>query len=102
MNSVPYLVNLKETYLSHSLYFHISQSKYIFFLFFTLKMDPYDRRIINSLKGGITKESSQLLSDAGFSHNTLRQHLDNLVDASLVVRLKRPKEGPGRPGMSTS
>ena len=62
-----------------------------------LKMDPYDRRIINSLKGGITKEFGQLLSDVGFSHNTLRQHLDNLVDAGLVVRLKRPKEGSGRP-----
>ena len=34
---------------------------------------------------------------AGFSHNTLRQHLDRLVDQGLVARLKNPRKGPGRP-----
>jgi len=32
-----------------------------------------------------------------FSHNTLRQHLDELVDQDLVTRLKRSRNGPGRP-----
>jgi predicted ArsR family transcriptional regulator len=38
-----------------------------------------------------------MLSEAGFSHNTLRQHLDRLVDQGLVERLKVPRRGPGRP-----
>jgi predicted ArsR family transcriptional regulator len=39
----------------------------------------------------------QILSEAGFSHNTLRRHLDGLVDRGLIARRKRPRKGPGRP-----
>jgi predicted ArsR family transcriptional regulator len=38
-----------------------------------------------------------MLSEAEFSHNTLRQHLDKLVDQGLIARLKRPRKGPRRP-----
>jgi len=60
-------------------------------------MDFYDRGILAILKDGKPKSFQQILSKAGFSHNTLRQHLDKLVDQGLVARLKRPRKGPGRP-----
>ena len=60
-------------------------------------MDFYDRGVLAILKDGKSRTFQQKLSKAGFSHNTLRQHLDELVDQGLVERDKRPREGPGRP-----
>jgi len=42
-------------------------------------------------------EISSILSEVGFSYNTLRLHLARLVEHGLVVRRKRPQQGPGRP-----
>ena len=60
-------------------------------------MDFYDRGILTILRDGKPRTYQQLLSLAGFSHNTLREHLDELADQSLVARRKRPRKGPGRP-----
>jgi len=57
----------------------------------------YDRGILIILRDGKPRAFQQLLSEAGFSHNTLRKHLDELVDQGLVARRKRPRKGPGRP-----
>ena len=38
----------------------------------------------------------------GFSHNTLRLHLERLVDKGLVMKQKMPKKGLGRPRFSYS
>jgi predicted ArsR family transcriptional regulator len=38
-----------------------------------------------------------MTASKGFSHNTLRQHLDELVDQGLVERWKRPRKGLRRP-----
>jgi len=60
-------------------------------------MDFYDKGILTILRKGEPRTFQQILSEAGFSHNTLRQHLDKLVDQGLVARLKSPRKGPGRP-----
>jgi len=52
---------------------------------------------MNILKDGIPKEFIELLSKVGFSHITLRQHLNKPLGDGLVVRVKRPRTGPGRP-----
>jgi DNA-binding Lrp family transcriptional regulator len=49
-------------------------------------MDFYDRGILTILRKGEPRTFQQILSKAGFSHNTLRQHLDELVDQGLVER----------------
>ena len=61
------------------------------------EMDFYDRGILTILKDKKSRTFQQILSKAGFSHNTLRQHLDELVDKGLVERRKKPQRGPGRP-----
>ena len=60
-------------------------------------MDFYDKGIMTILRDGKPRSFQQILSEVGFSHNTLRQHLDKLVDQGLVERLKVPRKGPGRP-----
>jgi len=60
-------------------------------------MDLFDRRILAALKDGKPRELGQLLSGVSFSHNTLRLHLAHLEEQGLVLRQKRPREGPGRP-----
>ena len=49
------------------------------------------------LRDGKPRNFQQILSEVGFSHNTLRLHLVQLVEQGLVVRRKRPQEVPGRP-----
>ena len=58
-------------------------------------MGFYDRGILTSLRDEKPRTFQQLLSEAGFSHNTLRKHLNELVDQGLVARRKRPLKGPG-------
>ena len=60
-------------------------------------MDLYDRRILAVLRNGKSRNFQQILSEVGFSYNTLRLHLAQLVEHGLVVRRKRPQQGPGRP-----
>ena len=60
-------------------------------------MDLYDRRILAALRDGKSRNFHQILSEVGFSYNTLRLHLAQLVEQGLVARRKRPQQGPGRP-----
>ena len=41
-------------------------------------MDFYDRCILAILRDGKHRTFRQILSEVGFSHNTLKQHLDEL------------------------
>jgi len=65
-------------------------------------MDLYDRRILAVLRDGKSRNFQQILSEAGFSYNTLRLHLAQLVEHDLVLRRKRPQQGPGRPHFTYS
>ncbi len=60
-------------------------------------MDYIDRQILIILKDKKARDFQQILSEVDFSHNTLRQHLDTLINQGIVERRKRPREGPGRP-----
>jgi len=60
-------------------------------------MDPYDKEILNVLKDRKPKNFHQILDEIGFSHNTLRLHLNSLVQKSLIVREKSPSKRRGRP-----
>jgi len=61
-------------------------------------MDLFDRRILEALSSGKARSFQDILIKVGFSHNTLRQHLDQLITKGLVERRKEPQWGPGRPG----
>ena len=65
-------------------------------------MDLFDRGILAVLRDGRSRNFQQILSEVGFSPNTLRLHLVQLVEQDLVVRQKRPQEGPGRPQFTYS
>ena len=60
-------------------------------------MDHFDVEILQALRGNESREFQDILSKVSFSHNTLREHLNQLVEQGLVERTKMPKEGPGRP-----
>jgi predicted ArsR family transcriptional regulator len=60
-------------------------------------MDVFDRRILSILRDGQAKYFEQILYDVALSPNTLRQHLDKLMNKGMVERSKRPMKGPGRP-----
>ena len=60
-------------------------------------MDPYEKEIMNALKDGKPRSFHQILDEIGFSHNTLRLHLNSMVDEGLVAREKMPSKGRGRP-----
>jgi predicted ArsR family transcriptional regulator len=42
-------------------------------------------------------EFEGLLQEVGFSHNTLRRRLASLERQRLILKAKKPQEGPGRP-----
>ena len=67
-----------------------------------LVMDSFDRRVLAVLKDGKPRDFQQLLWEVGFSHNTLRLHLARLERQGMVVKAKKPKNGPGRPGFTYS
>jgi predicted ArsR family transcriptional regulator len=60
-------------------------------------MDPFDERILKVLSDGKKRSFHQLLGEVGFSHNTLRLHLESLVDRGLALKEKMPRRGHGRP-----
>jgi predicted transcriptional regulator len=60
-------------------------------------MDPFDERILTVLGDGKPRSFHRLLGEVGFSHNTLRLHLERLVDKGLVLKQKKQKKGLGRP-----
>jgi len=60
-------------------------------------MDVFDERILSVLKDGKPRFFTHLLSEVGFSHNTLKLHLDRLIAEGLVVKEKTRSDGLGRP-----
>jgi predicted ArsR family transcriptional regulator len=60
-------------------------------------MDFFDERISAALKDGKPRSFTTLLDEVGFSHNTLRQHLERLAAQGIVVREKMPSSSLGRP-----
>jgi DNA-binding transcriptional ArsR family regulator len=65
-------------------------------------MDPFNTAILNHLKDGKPREFKQILAAVKFSHNTLRNHLDSLVDQNLISKEKGTEKGRGRPMFSYS
>ena len=65
-------------------------------------MDLFDTAILNTLRDGKPRQFQEILAAVKFSHNTLRQHLDSLLDQNLITREKRPTEGRGRPRFTYS
>jgi DNA-binding Lrp family transcriptional regulator len=60
-------------------------------------MDFFDERVLVTLKDGKPRSFTALLSEVGFSHNTLQQHLERLMAKGLVLREKVAANGFGRP-----
>jgi len=60
-------------------------------------MDLFDEHILAVLNDGKLRVLAQLLNEVGFSHNTLKLHLERLVAQSLVVKEKTLSNGKGRP-----
>jgi predicted ArsR family transcriptional regulator len=60
-------------------------------------MDFFDQRIFSALKDGEPHSFTALQSQVGFSHNTLQQHLTELIEKGLVLKEKDPATGFGRP-----
>jgi len=60
-------------------------------------MDFFDERVLATLKDGKPRSFTALLSEVGFSHNTLQQHLERLMAKGLVLREKVAANGFGRP-----
>jgi predicted ArsR family transcriptional regulator len=65
-------------------------------------MDPFDIEILNQLADGKPKVFNQILAAAKLSHNTLRHHLDSLIEQKIVTRSKHPAKGRGRPKFTYS
>ena len=60
-------------------------------------MDDLDEDILATLMDGKPRNFNQLLKEIDLSHNTLRLHLDYLVEEDLVRREKTRGGGRGRP-----
>jgi predicted ArsR family transcriptional regulator len=60
-------------------------------------MDEFDEETLEALRNGKPHTFQQILEKVNFSHNTLRLHLDKLVDQRLITREKVSRETRGRP-----
>ena len=65
-------------------------------------MDFFDERVLAALKDGKLGSFTTLLSEVGFSHNTLQQHLERLMAHGLIVREKATANSFGRPKFALS
>jgi len=65
-------------------------------------MDSFDRQILRVLEDGKPRNFQQLLREAGFSHNTLKLRLVGLERQGFVLKTKKPRDSPGRPGFAYS
>jgi predicted ArsR family transcriptional regulator len=65
-------------------------------------MDPFDIEILNHLRDGKPREFNQILAAVKLNHNTLRHHLDSLVDQRIITKNKQPVKGRGRPRFTYS
>jgi len=63
-------------------------------------MDLFDERILAVLKDGKPRLFTQLLGEVGFSHNTLRLHLERLLVQGLVAKEKTLSSRLGRPKLA--
>ena len=57
-----------------------------------MKMDEFDEETLEALRDGKPHTFNQLLEKITFSHNTLRLHLDKLVDQGLITKEKVTRE----------
>jgi DNA-binding Lrp family transcriptional regulator len=60
-------------------------------------MDLFDECILKVLGDCGKRSFSELSSIVGFSHNTLRLHLEGLVDRGLLLKEKMPRKAMGDP-----
>ena len=60
-------------------------------------MDEFDEETLEALRDRKPHTFQQILEKVNFSHNTLRLHLDKLVDQRLITREKATRETRGRP-----
>ena len=60
-------------------------------------MDSFDRLILTSLKDGSPRSFKEILSKGELSHNTLKHHLQRLVNEGQVLRIKNIENRRGRP-----
>jgi len=60
-------------------------------------MGFFDERVLAALEDGKPRSFTTLLGQVGFSHNTLQQHLKQLMAEGLVLREKVTANGFGRP-----
>ena len=58
-------------------------------------MGFFDECIFEALKDDRPRDFRQILQKVDFSHNTLRLHLDCLVDQGLIIKEKSPSNGLG-------
>ena len=57
----------------------------------------FDVRVLAALKDSKPRSFTALLSEVGFSHNILQQHLKHLMAQGLIVREKANADSFGRP-----
>ena len=60
-------------------------------------MDLFDQRVLSALRDGKPQNFTALQSQVRFSHNTLQQHLKQLLEKGLVLKEKDPAKSFGRP-----
>jgi len=65
-------------------------------------MDIFNRCILSVLRDGEAKYFKQILFEVDFSPNSLRQHLDKLMNKGMVKRSKKSRKGLGRPDSYTA
>ena len=58
-------------------------------------MDSTDGKMINLPRDGNPGRLEELLNKVGYSHNTLRLHLDELAKEGVIYERKLPSEGAG-------
>jgi len=60
-------------------------------------MDNFDRTILQLLVDKENLTLNEIKEKVGFSHNTLQQHLEDLLERGVLERRKQSQIGPGRP-----
>jgi predicted transcriptional regulator len=60
-------------------------------------MDHFDRAIIQLLVDNKNLRLNEIQEKIDFSHNTLQQHLEELLEKGIIIRIKQPQNKPGRP-----
>jgi DNA-binding HxlR family transcriptional regulator len=60
-------------------------------------MDHFDRTILQLLVDTENLTFNEIQEKVDFTHNTLQQHLEELLEKGIIERNKQPQNGPGRP-----